>query len=94
MKKVLVSIFTITVIGLFLSCSSDNNDIIPTDDGDQEVNTKLTGQITEDKTLTNDEIWEIEGRVTVTSFLPGLKVLLSSCCSLLGNLTSNILILS
>jgi len=67
MKKVLVSIFTITVIGLFLSCSSDNNDIIPTDDGDQEVNTKLTGQITEDKTLTNDEIWEIEGRVTVTN---------------------------
>ena len=68
MKKVLVSIFTITVIGFFISCSSDDNGtIIPTDDGDQTVDTKLTGQITSDKTLTNDVIWEIEGRVTVTN---------------------------
>ncbi len=68
MKKVLLSILTITIIGFFSSCSSDDNgDIIPTDDGDQGVETKLTGQITEDKTLTNDEIWEIEGRVTVTA---------------------------
>ncbi len=68
MKKVLLSILTITLIGFFSSCSSDDNgDIILTDDGDQTVDTKLTGQITSDKTLTNDEVWEIEGRVTVTN---------------------------
>ena len=68
MKKYLLSIIAIASIGLFISCSSDDNGtIIPTDDGDQGTDTKLTGQITEDKTLTNDEIWEIEGRVTVTA---------------------------
>jgi len=68
MKKVLVSILTIVVVVLFVSCSSNNNtDIIPTDGGNQGVNTKLTGQITEDKTLTSDVIWEIEGRVAVTN---------------------------
>lgn len=67
MKKVFLSIITIATIGLLFSCSSDDGAIIPTDDGDQGTDTKLTGQITEDKTLTNDEIWEIEGRVTVTA---------------------------
>jgi hypothetical protein len=68
MKKVLLSILTITIIGFFSSCSSDDNgDIIPTDDGGQGIETQLTGQITSNKTLTNDVIWEIEGRVTVTN---------------------------
>ncbi len=68
MKKVLLSILAVTVLGLFVSCSGDDDgDIIPTDDGGQGVDTKLTGQITSDRTLTNDEIWEIQGRVTVTN---------------------------
>ena len=68
MKKVLLSIFTITIIGLFSSCNSDDDGIlIPVDPIPIETDTILQGQITSDKTLTNDLIWEIEGRVTVTA---------------------------
>jgi|TARA_B100000809_G_scaffold266838_1_gene332076 hypothetical protein len=68
MKKVLLSILTIIIIGLFSCCSSDDNGvIISTDNGNQDIDIKLTGQITSDKILTNDEVWEIEGRVTVTA---------------------------
>jgi hypothetical protein len=68
MKKALLSIFTITIIGLFSSCNSDDDGVlIPVDPILVETDTILQGQITSDKTLTNDLIWEIEGRVTVTA---------------------------
>ena len=51
-----------------MSCSSDDDGaVIPNDSEGQGTDTVLSGQITEDKTLTNDEIWELEGRVTVTA---------------------------
>lgn len=70
MKKVFLSLAFIGLI--FASCGSDDNDpIISTDDDGGvppvEVNTILSGQITEDTTLTSDEIWTLDGRVTVTN---------------------------
>jgi len=68
MKKNLLLIMAILTIGSFMSCSSDDDGaVIPTDGEGQGTDTILSGQITEDKTLTNDEIWELEGRVTVTA---------------------------
>ena len=68
MKKNLLTIIVIFTIGSFMSCSSDDDGaVIPTDGEGQTTDTVLSGQITEDKTLTNDEIWELEGRVTVTA---------------------------
>ena len=69
MKNFYVTIFALTAMVFAVSCSGDDNGtVIPTDDGDDGsiVNTRLSGQITEDMTLTNDLIWELEGRVTVT----------------------------
>jgi hypothetical protein len=69
MKNIYVTIFAVAAMVFAVSCSGDDNGaVIPTDDGDDGsvVNTRLTGQITEDMTLTNDLIWELEGRVTVT----------------------------
>ena len=68
MKKNLLTIIVIFTIGSFMSCSSDDDGaVIPNDSEGQGTDTVLSGQITEDKTLTNDEIWELEGRVTVTA---------------------------
>ena len=68
MKKNLLLTMIILTIGSFMSCSSDDDGaIIHTDGEGQGTDTILSGQITEDKTLTNDEIWELEGRVTVTA---------------------------
>ena len=68
MKKILLITMAILTIGSFMSCSSDDDGaVIPTDGEGQTTDTVLSGQITEDKTLTNDEIWELEGRVTVTA---------------------------
>ena len=68
MKKNLLTTIVIFTIGSFMSCSSDDDGaVIPTDGEGQGTDTVLSGQITEDKTLTNDEIWELEGRVTVTA---------------------------
>ena len=68
MKKILLTTMAILTIGSFMSCSSDDDGaVIPTDGEGQGTDTILSGQITEDKTLTNDEIWELEGRVTVTA---------------------------
>ncbi len=68
MKKNLLTTIVIFTIGSFMSCSSDDDGaVIPTDGEGQGTDTVLIGQITEDKTLTNDEIWELEGRVTVTA---------------------------
>ena len=77
MKKVLLSILTITIIGFFSSCNSDDDGIlIPVDPIPIETDTILQGQITSDKTLTNDLVWEIEGRVTVTAGFIELEAVL------------------
>jgi|TARA_R100000479_G_scaffold176508_1_gene131603 hypothetical protein len=67
MKKFFLSCIAITATVLFVSCSSDDNDIIAVDDDPTPVNAELKGQITEDFTLTNDVIWTLDGRVTVTN---------------------------
>lgn len=77
MKKVLLSILFIGLIGsIFTGCSDDDAPIVvtetPTDgdgdgDGDGDANSTLTGQITSDTTLTSDVIWTLDGRVTVTN---------------------------
>ncbi len=67
MKKFFLSCITITATILFVSCSSDDNDVIATDDDPTPVNAELKGQITEDFTVTNDVIWTLDGRVTVTN---------------------------
>ncbi|WP_339695653.1 hypothetical protein [uncultured Marixanthomonas sp.] len=67
MKKFFLSCITITATILFVGCSSDDNDPIAVDDDPTPVNSVLTGQITEDFTLTNDVIWTLDGRVTVTN---------------------------
>ncbi|MCB0467404.1 MAG: hypothetical protein KDC64_04240 [Aequorivita sp.] len=55
------------ILALFLSvsCSSDDSPVIEPDP--DPINNKLSGQITSDMTLTNDVIWELQGRVVVTS---------------------------
>jgi len=67
--KNLIKIKGILLSLVLIACGSDDNgDIIPIDDdGGVVIETKLSGQITEDVTLTNDVIWELEGRVTVTN---------------------------
>jgi len=67
MKKFFLSCITITATILFVGCSSDDNDPIAVDDDPTPVNSVITGQITEDFTLTNDVIWTLDGRVTVTN---------------------------
>lgn len=69
MKKFFLSKIAVLAISLaVVSCGSDDNDIITFDDDDQGVaDAVLTGQITEDMTLTNSEIWTLDGRVTVTN---------------------------
>lgn len=69
MKKFILSFTAIFSLLVMSSCGSDDdNDIIPTDDdGPVVVDNILSGQITEDFTLTNDVIWELDGRVTVTN---------------------------
>lgn len=58
MKK----LFFLILLGVitFTSCTKEK-----TQDEEQEVETKLQGIISADKTLTNDKIWEISGRVIV-----------------------------
>jgi hypothetical protein len=77
MKKVLLSILFVGVVGsIFTGCSGDDDAPIvvtetPTtggdDDGDDDTNSILTGQITSDMTLTSDIVWTLDGRVTVTN---------------------------
>jgi hypothetical protein len=65
MKKFFLSIIALAALSTSISCSSDDDGpIVPDPD---PVNNKLSGQITTDMTLTNDVIWELDGRVTVTS---------------------------
>ncbi len=66
MKKFFLSIMSIALLGFATSCGNDDNGPITTDD-DGPINNVLSGNITEDFTLTNDVIWELEGRVIVTN---------------------------
>lgn len=65
MKKFFLSIIALAALSITISCSSDDDG--PIDPEPDPVNNKLSGQITTDMTLTNDVIWELDGRVTVTS---------------------------
>ncbi len=66
MKKFFLSKIALIALSLFVvGCSSDDNDPIEIDDDPMQVDTVITGQITEDMTLTSDEIWTLDGRVTV-----------------------------
>ncbi|GEQ85144.1 hypothetical protein ULMS_06520 [Patiriisocius marinistellae] len=66
MKKFFLSQIAIIALSLFIvSCGSDDNDPIPVDDDPGMIDATLTGQITNDMTLTSDEIWTLDGRVTV-----------------------------
>ena len=66
MKKFFLPLIAIFALVLSVSCSSNDDGPIIDPDPDP-VNNKLSGQITSDMTLTNDVIWELDGRVTVTS---------------------------
>ncbi len=70
MKKFFLSLAMVSAI--FVSCGGDDDgtlvvtsDDVATDD-DGTVEETLSGQITEDMTLTADTIWQLDGRVTVT----------------------------
>lgn len=66
MKKFFLSKIAFVALSLFIaSCSSDDNDPIAVDDDPDPVDTVISGQITEDLTLTSDAIWTLDGRVTV-----------------------------
>lgn len=76
MKKFFLSLAIISA--LFVGCSDDDDAPIVVggdddtgmtmdDDGGMTVNTVLSGQITSDMTLTSDEVWTLDGRVTVTN---------------------------
>lgn len=75
MKKFFLSLAVVSA--LFVSCGDDDAPIVVSggdddgmttdDDGGMIVDTILSGQITEDTTLTSDEIWTLDGRVTVTN---------------------------
>lgn len=66
MKKFFLPLIAIFALVLSVSCSSNDDGPIVDPEPDP-VNNKLSGQITEDMTLTNDVIWELEGRVVVTA---------------------------
>lgn len=66
MKKFFLPLIAIFALVLSVSCSSNDDGPIIDPEPDP-VNNKLSGQITSDMTLTNDVIWELDGRVIVTS---------------------------
>lgn len=66
MKKFFLSVIAIGALSLVVGCGSDDEGTLVPVDPDP-VNNVLTGQITTDVTLTKDVIWELRGRVTVTS---------------------------
>ncbi len=65
MKKFFLPLIAILTLLLSVSCSSDDGPVVDPDP--DPVDNKLSGQITSDMTLTNDVIWELQGRVVVTS---------------------------
>ncbi len=71
MKKLFATCLGLAALTFAVSCSNDDAGVIPvdpTDDngGGQGVDVRIVGNITSDKTLTSDVIWELEGRVAVT----------------------------
>ncbi len=68
MKKFFLPKIAIIALSLFVAgCGSDDNDPIAIDDDPSPITTVISGQITEYMTLTSDEIWTLDGRVTVVS---------------------------
>ena len=70
MKRIFISVFTIALLGAMTGCSNDNdNDVIPPGNGNGggEADYTLSENITEDMTLTADNVWTLDGRVSVTS---------------------------
>ncbi|EDM45583.1 outer membrane lipoprotein, putative [unidentified eubacterium SCB49] len=66
MKKFFLSKIALVAISLLMvNCSEDDNDIIDVDDDAVVADYIVSGQITEDMTLTSDAIWTLDGRVTV-----------------------------
>jgi hypothetical protein len=62
MKKLFISMLAIAALTL-ASCGDDDNPISGPDVSDNQI----SGLITESKTLTNDRIWNLQGRATVAS---------------------------
>ncbi|OAB80466.1 autotransporter outer membrane beta-barrel domain-containing protein [Cochleicola gelatinilyticus] len=66
MKKFFLNVLVVSTVLFAVGCDSDDNGIIPVDDDPGVADAILSGQINENMTLTNDVIWELDGRVTVT----------------------------
>ena len=70
MKNFFLSCVGIAALALAVGCSNDDGGVIPVDptddNGGGSADVRLSGNITADKTLTSDVIWELEGRVAVT----------------------------
>ena len=64
MKKLLIAGFAMSILA-FTGCGSDDDGGEPTTPPTES--TTLSGQITEDRTLTADKIYTLDGRVTVTN---------------------------
>ncbi len=64
MKKFIISMLAIAALAI-TSCSDDDD--ATTTPPPPPTSNILTGQITADQTLTNDRIWELRGRTTVTN---------------------------
>ncbi len=67
MKKFFLSIASVALLSFATSCSSDddNTPITQDDDGGVPIDNVLSGVMSEDRELTNDIIWRIEGRYVV-----------------------------
>jgi len=63
MKKFFLSILSVIVLGLATSCNGDDDS--PIDDDGDVINNVLSGVMSENRELTNDVIWRIEGRYIV-----------------------------
>ncbi len=67
MRKLFLPFMAIAATLFITGCSSDDDTVIPVDPDPDPVNNVLTGNIAADMTLTSDVIWELSGRVAVTS---------------------------
>lgn len=65
MKKFFLSIASVALLSFATSCSSDDDNTPQDDDGGVPIDNVLSGVMSEDRELTNDIIWRIEGRFIV-----------------------------
>ncbi len=65
MKKLLIAGFALSILA-FTGCGNDD-DGTPQTPGQSTDESILTGQITESRTLTKDQVYSLKGRVTVTN---------------------------